>query len=211
MDKVEKDWSKFAEDFDKRQERIVGKEVMVQLRDEIKKLNNFGYLLEIDCGNGTYTKLIEHAAEKITATDCSAEMVIEAKKKLANNEKIEVQQANCYELEFPDSTFDSVMMANLIHIIAEPQKAIQETVRVLKPNGTLVVTSFTLAGMSFFNKLSMMFKYLKTVGKPPTAATPFSVKSLTEFVQKNGLEVIESKLVGRKSKAIYIIAKKKGN
>jgi ubiquinone/menaquinone biosynthesis C-methylase UbiE len=206
--KKEKDWSKLAVHFDKLQEYIVGNEVMDLLKCEFDKLNDLGYLLELGCGNGTYTKMIEHATRKILATDYSGDMVKAAKKKLNDYKNIEIQQADCYDLKFPDSTFDSIQMANLIHVVADPQKAIDEVHRVLKTNGTLVVTSFTMDGMTFFNKIMMIYKYLKTVGKPPTSGTRFGLKSLTEFIAKNGFKVKESKLVGNTSKAIYIVARK---
>jgi ubiquinone/menaquinone biosynthesis C-methylase UbiE len=209
MGSKEKDWSKHAKDFDKLQEYIVGSEVMAKLTDEYDKLNDLGYLLELGCGNGTYTKMIEHATTKILATDYSDNMIEEVKKKLKDHKKIEIEQADCYDIKFPDSTFDSVQMANLIHVVADPLKAIKETHRVLKPKGTLIITSFTMDGMTFFNKIKMIYKYLKTVGKPPTSGTRFGLKSLTEFVKKNGFTVLESKLIGKTSRAIFIIAKKK--
>jgi len=209
MNTAEKDWSKYVEKFDKLQEHIVGNEVMVMLKDEYSKLSDLGNLLELGCGNGTYTLLIEHAADKITATDCSAGMVKAAEKKLEGKEKIKIQQANCYGLQFADASYDSVMMANVIHVVADPVKAIKETHRVMKPSGTLVITSFTADGMSFFNKLALIFKYLATVGKPPASGTPFGLQSLAEFVKGNGFEVLESKLIGKTSKAIFIVAKKK--
>jgi ubiquinone/menaquinone biosynthesis C-methylase UbiE len=207
--KKEKDWSKHAKDFDKLQEYIVGNKVMELLKEEYDKLNNLGYLLELGCGNGTYTKMIEHAAKSILATDFSDKMVEAAKKKLKDHKKIKIQQADCYDIKFSDSTFDSVQMANLIHVVADPLKAINEVYRVLKPNGTLIITSFTMDGMRFFDKLQMIYKYLKTVGKPPTAGTRFGLKSLTEFVARNGFTVLESKMVGDTSKAIFIVAEKK--
>ena len=184
MKKEEKDWSGFADDFDKLQEQVVGKEVMAELKNEFNKINKLGYLLELGCGNGTYTKLIEHAAEKIKATDYSEEMIKSARRKLSEYKKIEIQQADCYNLEYSDSTFDSVMMANLIHIIDDPEKALQESFRVLKPKGKIIITSFTMNGMSFLNKLRMMIKYLRVLGKPPANGTRFNENSLKDFVQK---------------------------
>lgn len=57
-------------------------------------------------------------------------------------------------------------MANLLYI-PEQEKAIAESKRVLKTNGQIIILSFTLPGISLFNKLVMLCRYVKTYGKPP--------------------------------------------
>ena len=199
-------WSKFANDFEERTNYVVGKNDMELIETFLSKQKALGKTLEVGCGNGTYSKILIREAENLTATDFSDEMVAVAKKRLKGVENVSVEKANCFNLSYPDSSFNTVFMANLLHIIREPEKAVAEGKRVLKKNGKLIVISFTTEGMTFFNRLGMIYRYLKTYGKPSPTAQTLTVQKTRDMVKNCGFEIEEAKLIGNKSKAIYIIA-----
>ncbi len=206
---MEKDWSHLAEHFDEYQLYITGKESDVMIKDELSKLRDLGNLLELGCGMGNYTKALASNCSSILATDISADMVQSAKRELANFSNIRVEEANCYETHFEDEAYDSIFMGNLIHVVAKPSTALQEAYRLLKPNGRLILISFTSEGMAFFPILRMTFRYLKTFKKPPKG-TPFNLGTLTTFVEKHHFVVEEGKLSGsQQSKFVYIVARKR--
>ena len=60
--------------------------------------------------------------------------------------------------------------------------------------------------MTFFNKLGMIYRYLKTYGKPSPTAQTLTVQKTRDMVKNCGFEIEEAKLIGNKSKAIFIIA-----
>ena len=199
-------WSKFANDFEERTNYVVGKNDMELIETFLSKQKALGRTLEVGCGNGTYSKILILEAENLTATDFSDEMVAVAKERLKGVENVSVEKANCFNLSYPDSSFNTVFMANLLHIIREPEKAVAEGKRVLKKNGRLIVISFTTEGMTFFNKLGMIYRYLKTYGKPSPTAQTLTVQKTRDMVKNCGFEIEEAKLIGNKSKAIFIIA-----
>ena len=199
-------WSKFANDFEERTNYVVGKNDMELIETFLSKQKALGKTLEVGCGNGTYSKILILEAENLTATDFSDEMVAVAKKRLKGVENVSVEKANCFNLSYPDSSFNTVFMANLLHIIREPEKAVAEGKRVLKKNGKLIVISFTTEGMTFFNRLGMIYRYLKTYGKPSPTAQTLTVQKTRDMVKNCGFEIEEAKLIGNKSKAIFIIA-----
>ena len=45
---------------------------------------------------------------------------------------------------YTDEKFDCVVIANALHIMPEPDKAMKEIYRVLKPNGTLFAPTFLM-------------------------------------------------------------------
>lgn len=47
--------------------------------------------------------------------------------------------ADAHNLPFYDSSFDNVIMTNLLEHVQEPQKVVNEVYRILKPNGLAVV------------------------------------------------------------------------
>jgi ubiquinone/menaquinone biosynthesis C-methylase UbiE len=199
-------WSKFANDFEERTNYVVGKNDMELIETFLSKQKALGRTLEVGCGNGTYSKILILDAENLTATDFSDEMVAVAKERLKGVENVSVEKANCFNLSYPDSSFNTVFMANLLHIIREPEKAVAEGKRVLKKNGRLIVISFTTEGMTFFNRLGMIYRYLKTYGKPSPTAQRLTVQKTRDMLKNCGFEIEEAKLIGNKSKAIFIIA-----
>jgi len=53
-------------------------------------------------------------------------------------EAVRYHDASVYNLPFSDSVFDSVLMVRVFHHLGDPQAALQELWRILKPGGTLV-------------------------------------------------------------------------
>ena len=197
-------WSKFAEDFEERNDYVVGSDDMAIILDEVKQQKDLKNILELGCGNGTYSKILIKEAVQLTATDFSDEMVNVSTIRLKAYENIKVEKADCFNLPYADHSFDTIFMANLLHIIPEPEKAIIECKRALKKNGKLIIISFTSEGMTLINKLLMIFRYLKTYGKPSPFAQSLAVNRTEKMLKKNGFQVEESKLIGKKMKAIFI-------
>ncbi|PID27009.1 MAG: hypothetical protein CR982_07480 [Candidatus Cloacimonadota bacterium] len=206
---MEKDWSNLAENFDDLQKYIVGDVIDKIIKDELLNLKNLGNVIEFGCGVGNYTKPLASSSNSILATDISDDMIKFAKEELVDFSNIKVEKASCYGTDFEDKSYDTVFMANLIHVVKDPKKVLEESHRLLKDGGKLIIVSFTPDGMSLTNKMKMIAKYLKTFGPPPKGSTPFKLKSLTEFVSTHNFKIEISKLLGKKeSKAIFIVAEK---
>ena len=199
-------WSRFTGEFEEKQSRVVGNEILSLMREELLKENNLGKTLELGCGTGLFTETLQKISENVVATDFSEEMVSAAKQKRGSLKNVEFMQANALDLDFGDENFDSVFMANLIHVIGNTEKVIRESSRVLKKNGVLIITSFAINEMSFFRRLAMGIRYIKTFGKPSDNATKEKTtrKSVEALLIKNGFKISKSIILGNKSKAFYI-------
>lgn len=205
---MEKDWSVNAKNFDELQRYIVGEETENQIKNQLASLNNLGNVLELGCGNGKLTVSIAPNSKHITATDISQEMLQVAKARLTTFDNITVQQADCYATDYDDNSFDTLFMANLIHGIAKPEQALNEALRLLKPNGSLIILSYTKDGLTPLNKLKMIYRYLKVFGKPPQQGTSFGLKTLIDFINDHHFKVETANLLGNKqSKAMFVVAK----
>ncbi len=209
MEQKEIFWSKTANDFEEKNNKIIGKESMQIVLDSLAKEANLGNTLELACGNGTYSKILVKNAENLTCTDWSEEMVAETKRRLKDLPNIKVEQANCFHLQYADNSFDTVFMANLLHIIPNPQKALAEAKRVLKPNGQIIAIDFTATGMKFLDKMRMFYLFMKFYGKPPKGGKNIDDKELISLFENSDLEVEYSKIIGAKSKAVFGKAFKK--
>ena len=113
-----------------------------------------GRVLEV--GVGTGISLPQYAANtRIFGTDISEAMLAKAKQRvtdqrLKNVEGLAVMDAE--KLEFPDNSFDVVMAQYVVTAVPNPEKALDEFARVLRPGGELIILSRVSAdaGMRHF-------------------------------------------------------------
>ena len=98
-------------------------------------------VLEIATGPGLLAKRVASAAKTIVATDYSEGMIVEAKKGVYPT-KLRFEVADATALPYKDDSFDAVIISNALHIIPEPEKALLEIDRVLRPDGVLIAPNF---------------------------------------------------------------------
>ena len=101
----------------------------------------------LDVGTGTgrlpMALMIQPAFRgRIVAVDASNKMLQVAREKLAAYaERIEWQHGDAQRLNFPDNTFDVVTSLEALEFFPNPYLALQEMIRVLKPNGLLMISN----------------------------------------------------------------------
>jgi ubiquinone/menaquinone biosynthesis C-methylase UbiE len=202
MDK-EHYWSRYADDFEERVDYITGKQIVDEILSTLAAQDFSGKVLEIGCGNATYSEILASKAEQLYATDFSDQMVAFSKNRLKHLPSVVVEKQNCFALSYLDSSFDVVVLINLLHVISEPERALREGKRVLKPNGMLIAASLTTEGMGLFGLVGMTFRYLRAFGKPPANARRLTVISLRAMLEGEGFHVEEAKLIGDTAKAVF--------
>ncbi len=99
-------------------------------------------VLECACGTGLLTGVIAPRCHSLVATDFSAKMLKRAKKKCGKYGNVKFEQADILHLDYPDACFDTVVAANVIHLLEEPYRALRELERVCKPDGTILLPTY---------------------------------------------------------------------
>jgi ubiquinone/menaquinone biosynthesis C-methylase UbiE len=99
-------------------------------------------VLEVGPGNGRYTVETARAVGplgKVIAVDIEPKMIerVSRRAQAEGVTNLEAKTASVYDLPFPDATFDAVSMIAVISEIPDPQRALGEFYRVLKPAGIL--------------------------------------------------------------------------
>ncbi len=101
----------------------------------------------LDLGSGPGFLACELAEEvggagRIVAVDISSEMNSIASKRIAAaglGDRVEILEGDATALAFADATFDAAVSTQVIEYLAEPDAALRQLVRVLRPGGRLVI------------------------------------------------------------------------
>ena len=144
-------------------------------------------VLELAAGTGLIAKHIVNAAAHIEATDASPEMIAEAKRE-NHSAKLHFSVQDMFCLPYADKSFDVVIVSNALHIVPQPEKALQEIKRVLKDDGTLIAPTFTHAGNSFSGKVRAFF--MRMAGFP--LRSKWTSEEYLRFLRQNGWTVRKS-------------------
>lgn len=163
-------------------------------------------VLECACGTGLMSEGIARRCKSLIATDFSAKMLRQAERKCRKYSNITWEQANILQLRFPDECFDVVVAANVIHLLEDPYKALQELDRVCKKGGRMIIPTYmngtdrgTTNGVSSaIGKVGADFK------------REFTLKSYQQFLTAAGYPHAEYTLCqGRIPCAVALLEKQK--
>ncbi|MEU0076721.1 class I SAM-dependent methyltransferase [Micromonospora tulbaghiae] len=104
-------------------------------------------LLEIGCGDGTYTMRLVGAFEQIEAVDIQQDRLALFRERLADDpaaaQKINVRELSATELDYPDESFDLVTAIEVVEHIDDLDAALRQVRRVLVPGGCFALTTPT--------------------------------------------------------------------
>ena len=144
-------------------------------------------VLELATGTGLIAKHIVNSADHIEATDASMEMIAQARQD-NHSAKLHFSVQDMFHLPYADESFDAVIVANALHIVPEPEKALSEIRRVLKEDGVLIAPTFTHADNAFFGKIKAFF--MKRAGFP--LHSKWTSAGYLAFLRENGWRVRKS-------------------
>ena len=99
-------------------------------------------VLECACGTGLLTGVIAPRCKSLVATDLSVNMLRCAEKKCGGYGNVRFERADILHLHYPDTRFDAVVAANVIHLLDEPYRALRELDRVCRPGGRLIIPTY---------------------------------------------------------------------
>ena len=205
QEKVEQYWSRFAHSYDRDGEYVVGSPILLTILAKLSEERELGDCLEFGCGTGYFTKAVAGQAKQFIATDLSNEMLEVARARLSQFQNVTIQKADCAGTDFPAERFDTVLMANLIHVIDEPLPCLQESHRVLRPGGKLILVDFTGYRLDLMKTALLGWRYLRTWGLPPrNGRNDQSPEELGRLVERAGFKVKDLQLLEGGSNALYL-------
>ena len=178
-------WDKHAGRYDRFMRRDAA--AYARMYEMMRPVVRHKTVLELATGTGLIAKNIVNSANHIEATDASAEMIAQAQRD-NHSAKLYFSVQDMFRLPYADNSFDVVIVANALHIVPEPEKALREIRRVLKDDGVLVAPTFTHADNSFFGKAKAFC--MKLAGFP--LHSKWTSEEYLTFLRENGWTVRKS-------------------
>mgnify|MGYP004635586825 FL=1 len=190
-------WDRNAGRYDRfmRKDRAAYEKLYALIRPVVKDKT----VLELATGTGLIAKNIVNAAAHIEATDASAEMIREAKRK-NHSAKLHFSVQDMFCLPYADESFEVVIVSNALHIVPQPEKALAEIRRVLREDGVLIAPTFTHAENSFFGNSKAFF--MKLAGFP--LHSRWTGEEYLRFLQQNGWTVRKSTMLSASFPLTYV-------
>ena len=187
-------------------ENIYNKSVYQSTGESVGKyIKNSDRVLECACGTGAISVFIAPVCKELIVSDYSVGMLKQAKKKLKNYDNIDYRRVDITDIEAEDNSFDVVVAGNVIHLLPDPQRAMNELTRVCKDGGRLVIPTY-INGDEGTNKLAV--KFLEKLGA--SFKCQFDAESYEKFFEDMGYKNVTYEVVrGRMSCDIAVIDIKK--
>jgi len=139
-------------------------------------------VLECACGTGLLSMAIAEKCNSLVATDFSVNMLKQAQRKMKKYSNAKLEQADITVLPYANNTFDAVVAGNVIHLLDEPYKALNELNRVCKNGGKIIIPTYMNKAKG--GKTDSVSKAIGKVGVD--FKTKFCKDSYIEFFKKAG-------------------------
>jgi ubiquinone/menaquinone biosynthesis C-methylase UbiE len=131
-------YESFAEEFDSKMNMYdTNKRLKVFYNELLIDDLNGKKLLDAGCGTGWFSKVAYERGAIVTSMDLGENLLAQVIKKCDSVRVV----GSILEIPFPENTFDYVVSSEVIEHTPDPFKAIQEMFRVLKPGGTLILST----------------------------------------------------------------------
>jgi len=93
---------------------------------------------DLGCGTGQMSAALAPFVARVVAVDASAAMLQAAKRRLHGASNVELRRGELEALPIDDARLDAATLLLVLHHVAEPERALAEVARVLKPGGRIV-------------------------------------------------------------------------
>ncbi len=122
-------------------------------------------LLDIGCGPGSITLGLADAVAPghVTGIDIGDEPIRQARVAASNKgiTNVSFEVGSVYDLAFPDATFDSVYMHQVLQHLARPADALRQASRVLRQGGLIAVREVDWGSTVIWPRMPLLDRFLQ--------------------------------------------------
>lgn len=114
----------------------------------------FEAMLDLGTGTGRILELLAPRCHRAVGLDASKDMLAVARANLgrAGATNAQIRHGDIRNLPFPRNAFDLVTIHQVLHYLDDPERAIREAARVLRPGGRLLVVDFAPHELEFLRE-----------------------------------------------------------
>lgn len=153
------------------------------------QLLELGDVLDVGCGDGTTAQLLSGRTRGYTGLDHSPRVVEAARRRMEGTPTVTFVEGDMHQLPFDASSFDEVLLLHALTYAKQPDRAVAEAARVLRPAGRLVVA--TLAA----------HRHQATTATYGHVNAGFRPADLRRLLEEAGLEASSCEVTSRERRA----------
>ncbi len=211
MRKSEKFWDQSASNYDNTEEKF--EFIHSRSRENTKRyLKDTDIVLDYGCGTGTTACEISGLVKSVRAIDISTGMIEIAKGKAATGGVVNVdfEQADIFDEEFENGSFDVVLAFNMLHTVPDPASVVQRTVELLKPDGLFISVTPCLGGKksALVSLQILLVRALLKLGVIPIPIRQLKSADLDDLMDDERLQVIKTEAIFKGASSYFMVAKK---
>ena len=187
-------------------EQLMGRwsQKLAPLFIEFARVDKSERILDVGCGTGSLTVALARIADltEISAIDYSPVFVEDVIRR-NTDPRLKVRQADACALPFERSTFDGAMALLVLHFVPEPDKAVAEMRRVVRPGGVVAAAVWDhLGGMPGMRMMIDTVAALSKAGRQLRARYCFQPmmqpgEMKRTFIEQGLVDVTETQLMIR--------------
>lgn len=144
-------------------------------------------ILDVGCGPGIVSAALAAHAREVVAFDITPEMLEKARQRCreAGVRNVRLALGRAEQLPFADGSFDAVVTRLTLHHFPDPQRAVEEMVRAMRPGGRLVVADVVSSEHSEEAALHNALEILRD----PSHVRMLPASELRRLIEAAGLRV----------------------
>ena len=175
---------------------LVSRRVYRELGDIIaREIQPCDTVLECACGTGAISVRTAPVCRHLFATDVSAGMRRQTRRKCRRFPNVTVRAADIEDLKLSSNSFDKVIAGNVIHLVKNPEKAVNELLRVCRHGGRVIIPTYINADTTASNaKIRILPRLLAAAGV--RFESEFDAQSYPEFFRNIGCGSVRYEIVG---------------
>lgn len=154
----------------------------------VSHLSDTDRVLDAACGTGAFACAIAPHVSRVMATDYSPQMVRQTRRKAARRglTNVRCKEADILYLPTKGEPYDAAVAGNVLHLLDNPQLAIDEIRRVVKPGGIIALPNYVQPESGSRHLIGSL---IELAGFSP--ASEWDRETFLSFVEGSGLELVE--------------------
>jgi 2-polyprenyl-3-methyl-5-hydroxy-6-metoxy-1,4-benzoquinol methylase len=186
-------WDFQSRNYEEESRKYAGLHLRI-LENTRKYLKGSYTVLDYGCATGKITCELAGQVREIHGLDFSRKMIAAARRKATESgiENVDFKQATIFDQVYQEESFDVVLALGILHLLKDPQKAIERIHALLGPGGLFVSSTASMAdSYSVLNQVNRFASILSRLGIFPHMRF-FRIPELEGSITQASFQILET-------------------